>query len=70
MQLYNHTVLHAIDNQFYVACAVVILTWCYLNQWCERASPVPLHSGYRQRRKPGTLQETAYHHLQETYITQ
>lgn len=46
---------------------VVVLTWCYQSQWCEKASPVLPRSACRQRRKPGTHPETAYHHLQETH---
>jgi len=44
--------------------AVVVLTWCCQSRWCETASPAPPRSACRQRRKPGTHPETAYHHLQ------
>lgn len=40
-------------------------TWCYLNQWCGKDSPVPLHSGSHQRRRPGIHPGKAFHHLQE-----
>lgn len=69
---FSHTsTLHATASQLYGVIVIeyhyVILTWCCPSQWCERASPVPLHSGCRQRRRPGTLPETACHHLQERH---
>ncbi len=40
------------------------ITWCYQSQWCGTVFPAPLHSECHQRRKPGTHQGRAFHHLQ------
>ncbi len=62
-------VLYCDSLEVYSALCFCRITWCYQSQWCGTVFPAPLHSECHQRRKPGTHQARAFHHLQgETEI--